>query len=66
MRSGPFCFGFCLCDPVPAIAFRLGGAVRQKLWRDKKDKGLQVFDLQAFMIGAQERTRTSTPLSAST
>jgi hypothetical protein len=48
------------------MAFRLGEKVRQKLWQDKKDKGPQVFDLRAFMIGAQERTRTSTPLSAST
>jgi len=29
-------------------------------------KGLQTLCLQAFMIGAQERTRTSTPLGAST
>src|SRR5690606_4347400 len=28
-------------------------------------KGLQTMCLQAFMIGAQERTRTSTPLGAS-
>jgi hypothetical protein len=47
-----------------------GGARRHALTGlntgDKKDKGPQVFGLRAFMIGAQERTRTSTPLSAST
>ena len=33
---------------------------------ETKEKGLQTSRLQALMIGAQERTRTSTPLSAST
>ena len=36
------------------------------LARAKNEKGLQTLCLQALMIGAQERTRTSTPLSAST
>ena len=41
-------------------------AIASAFTRARNKKGLQTHGLQAFMIGAQERTRTSTPLSAST
>ena len=59
----PFLLGPWACRQTRAAWF---GVRAQSMGLNKKEKGPQVFDLRAFMIGAQERTRTSTPLSAST